>query len=336
MSLSRIRGCLLGGAIGDALGAPVEFSTLAQIRRDHGPQGVTDFAPAYGLSGGAFTDDTQMTLFTAEGLIRGRQQSETLDVTSIWDAYLRWLGTQDGGSTDTSGWLAGVPALRRRRGPGSTCLGALRTGRMGTVSSSLNDSKGCGGVMRVAPVGLALTDPFQLAVDSCAITHSHPSGYLAGGAMAVIVAGLAAGVPMEAAVDAGYQEVSEELLADEVTEALSAATYAASRGTPSAETVETLGAGWVAEEALAIGVYCALVAGDFRHGVLLAVNHSGDADSTGSITGQLLGTALGVEGLPAEWLEGLEARDTIEQVAVDLHARFELDQELPEDRYPPG
>ena len=65
----RFLGCLLAGAAGDALGAPVEFDSLARIREKYGPQGIRDFAPAYGKLG-AITDDTQMTLFTAEAMIR--------------------------------------------------------------------------------------------------------------------------------------------------------------------------------------------------------------------------------------------------------------------------
>jgi len=73
-SLAHIRGCLLGGAVGDALGAPIEFDDLAKIRSRFGPAGLRDYAPAYGRVD-AFTDDTQMTLFTAEGLIRAQHGS---------------------------------------------------------------------------------------------------------------------------------------------------------------------------------------------------------------------------------------------------------------------
>ena len=79
----------------------------------------------------------------------------------------------------------------------------------------------------------------------------------------------------------------------------------------------------MAEEALSIGVYCALVAGnDFGKGVLLAVNHSGDSDSTGSIAGNIIGIQCGVEGIPAGWLADLEMKDLIEEVANDLSDRF--------------
>lgn len=62
----RYQGCLLGGAVGDALGAPLEFMRRSEILQAFGPKGITDLVPAYGKLG-AITDDTQMTLFTAEG-----------------------------------------------------------------------------------------------------------------------------------------------------------------------------------------------------------------------------------------------------------------------------
>ncbi len=71
---SRVRGTLLGGAVGDALGAPVEFLSLASIRRQFGEAGIRDYAPAFGRSG-SITDDTQMSLFTAE--VSGVRVNET-------------------------------------------------------------------------------------------------------------------------------------------------------------------------------------------------------------------------------------------------------------------
>ena len=103
--------------------------------------------------------------------------------------------------------------------------------------------------------------------------------------------------------------------------------------------MESLGGGWVAEEALAIGLYCALVARDFAHGVLLAVNHGGDSDSTGSIAGNLLGLVQGEKAIPGRWLERLELRDVITEVADDLWAHFGSDARAEchdRDRYPPN
>ena len=97
----------------------------------------------------------------------------------------------------------------------------------------------------------------------------------------------------------------------------------AAAGDPSPETVESLGQGWVAEEALAIAVYCALVSpNDFASGVRLAVNHSGDSDSTGAIAGNILGAKLGVGAIPDHWLSVLELRAELEVLAEDLLTGF--------------
>jgi ADP-ribosylglycohydrolase len=101
------------------------------------------------------------------------------------------------------------------------------------------------------------------------------------------------------------------------------------------QSIELLGAGWVGEEALSIGLYCALVAGDdFAKGIRLAVNHSGDSDSTGSITGNILGALLGEKAIPKEWLDKLELKDVIRQVGNDLFSAFEGTESWLK-RYPP-
>jgi ADP-ribosylglycohydrolase len=87
--------------------------------------------------------------------------------------------------------------------------------------------------------------------------------------------------------------------------------------------IETLGGGWVAEEALAIGICCALTGGDdFCRSVIMAVNHSGDSDSTGSLAGNLIGVQYGMETIPDDWLSGLEMKDVITEVASDLADTF--------------
>lgn len=182
---SRRRGCLLGGAIGDALGATVEFWTLSEIRSRLGPSGVTDFLPAYGTPG-AITDDTQMTMFTAEGLIRAGVRWHERGIchvpSVVWRAYLRWLLTQGHPPADPDfepdGWLIGHDLLWSSRAPGQTCLSALRSGVRGTPLERPNDSKGCGGLMRIAPVGLVALRPFQLGCELAALTHGQPTGFL--------------------------------------------------------------------------------------------------------------------------------------------------------------
>jgi len=330
----RIRGCLLAGAVGDALGAPIEFDSLSRIRERCGPDGVTGYLPAYGLEGGAITDDTQMTLFTAEGLIRAYVRSSHRGIghppSVVRYAYLRWLATQGETSRtrpvaplDEDGWLVTVEGLHRRRAPGNTCLSAMRSAEVGTIEEPLNDSKGCGGVMRVAPVGLVTgVDPFVLGVECAALTHGHPSGYLAAGFFAMVVASLFEGASLEESIDGATRRLRGEPNSTEVLDAIDAARRVASGGRPTPEQLETLGGGWVAEEALAIALCCALVAEDLRDGLLLAVNHSGDSDSTGSMVGNLLGVMHGESAIPPELLGGLELRDVITEVADDLADAF--------------
>jgi ADP-ribosylglycohydrolase len=352
---ARIAGCLLGGAAGDMLGAPIEFMDLAEIRRYFGPDGLREPTEAYGRVG-AITDDTQMTLFTAEGILRGHNRWMSKGIASapgvVRHAYKRWLHTQGDlvpkrdrvGQIWPDGWLIGHEDLHARRAPGNTCLSALAGERFGTIEARLNDSKGCGAVMRVAPVGLfPFTDPFRTGAELGALTHGHPSGYLTSGFVAVLIDALRQGASLDRAIEIADLALAPWEGADETQKAVGAASQLAERGEePAPELVESLGAGWVAEEALAIALYCALVARDFEHGVLLGVNHSGDSDSTGAIAGNILGTALGVQAIPERWLAVLELRNVIEQMATDLdrhHEPFDSDDlwstTSPDcDRYP--
>ena len=191
------------------------------------------------------------------------------------------------------------------------------------MEQRLNDSKGCGGVMRVAPVGLIANDPFRLGCELAALTHGHPSGFLAAGFFAAVIGGLSAGASLRDAIDAATDELRTYPEHEECLAAVEGAVRLAGPGAPSAEQVELLGEGWVAEEALAIALYCAIVAdGDFERGVRLAVNHSGDSDSTGSMTGNLLGALLGQDAIPSRWLRELELREVIEGIATDLFQHF--------------
>ena len=343
-SVEHFAGCLLGGAVGDALGAPVEFMDLDQIRATFGSAGLTDFAEAYGRCG-AVTDDTQMTMFTAEGLLRARCRRSRRGIASdaqvAHHAYLRWLHTQghvssheafeDATRADDNGWLHGVRTLHACRAPGNTCLSALRSSRTETVGKPLNGSKGCGGVMRMAPVGLlseCTEEAFTTGCEFAAITHGHPSGYLAAGCLAAIVSGLVNGASLPDAVACALRVLGNQPGHQECSDAVARAAERASRGVASPMVVESLGAGWVAHEALAMSVYCALsFPEDFARGVLLAVNHGGDSDSTGAITGNILGALLGRDAIASRWLDVVEHREELAALAADLFTGYRDDPE---------
>lgn len=327
--LSRFRGCLLAGAVGDALGAPVEFSSLAEIRGEFGPQGPEDLE-ADPYPAGSFTDDTQMTLFVAEGLIRALNSSRSGGTTTSIDimlhAHWRWLttqGLQPIGDVDRealTSWLTEIPGLNQRRAPGRACVSSLQSGKLGSRDQAINDSKGCGGVMRIAPVGLAWPDdPFNFGCEVAALTHGHPTGWLAAGCLAVIIHEIVEGAPLDTAVERAMSRIARVPGHEETLRALEHAEAFAAMGKGTPEEVEGLGQGWIAEEALAISVFCAQVAPGLESALRLAVTHSGDSDSTGCITGHILGALHGVEAIPERWLDQLDLKDVVDTVATDLY-----------------
>ncbi|GAA2096039.1 ADP-ribosylglycohydrolase family protein [Kitasatospora saccharophila] len=334
---ARVRGSLLGGAVGDALGWPVEFRRLELIRAEYGPAGLTDLAAAD--RGGQVTDDTQMTLFTAEGLLRGGRPED------LHAAYRRWFLTQrlPEPLRDPDGWLAAQDFLYASRAPGNACTTGVATdyrpaapfGQDGPVNPN---SKGCGTVMRSAPFGLVGLDPqqaFQQAAVAAQLTHGHPTGYLAAGAFAALIARVAAGTPLRPALDAVLAQVDAQPFGRETGDALRRALRIAAEGPGSAEAVERVGLGWIAEECLAVAVYAALAGADAREALVLSVNHSGDSDSTGAVCGNLVGALYGLDGLPADWCALVEGREVILQVADDLVTAFaDGDRTTLDARYP--
>jgi ADP-ribosylglycohydrolase len=346
-------GCILGGAIGDALGAPIEFLSADEIFNRFGPRGVQDFVE-HPDGKGEFTDDTQMLLFTAEGLLRAwhratRKGIGGAEISMTQLSLLRWLLTQGyelpaGAHSEgmDEGWLIQRRELFKQRAPGNTCLSALRSGRMGTPEEPLNDSKGCGTVMRIAPAGLVFIHDrpqlaFDKAVELSAATHGHPSGYLSGGVLAMIIACLVQGETLESAIGLSLDYLRLQTNHKEVDEivkrALEIHRQFKGRNLTYAE-IESLGGGWVAEEALAISLLCALHYPDhFEKAVLTAVNHSGDSDSTGAITGNLVGFLVGERGIPEKWIRNLLHADIVREIGEDLHTGCPSDYYTLDERW---
>jgi ADP-ribosylglycohydrolase len=344
----RIFGCLLGGAVGDAFGYPIEFEKLRTIQSRFGRAGLCE--PILEGSRLLVSDDTQMTMFTAEGLIRAYERMRDRGIVStetvVWRAYKRWLQTQGfqspAGELDGEpGWLIGEPSLHEPRAPGNTCISALRARSAHDGAPANNNSKGCGGVMRVAPAGLlpAFFDTrsaFELATKLATLTHGHPTGYLAAGALAAIVRNLLDGASHEASTAGALEFLSEDRAGEETAGAIEHALALASKPSRDpAEDVARLGQGWTAEEALAIGLYAAMRSYNFREVVCIAANHDGDSDSTASIAGQIYGAANGVAGVPNAWIRRLDVLDPLLTLAADL-ASLSTPEKLLLRTYPPN
>ena len=333
-NLSRIRGCLLAGACGDALGYQVEFDSGRAIRQRFGSEGVRDMD----LTGGVaqISDDTQMTLFTAEGMLCALRHGEDA-AACVHQAYLDWLHTQfhsaQPGRFHEESLLLRADALHSLRAPGNTCLGALRSGTMGTLDQPINQSMGCGGVMRAAPAGMLRLmdapnpeDAFALqGAAFAAITHGHPLGWLPAAMLADMVR-LCLTMSEASLSDIASTSLDRlrRLWGDNphwnAFEALMRRAMALAREhLPDEEAIGELGEGWVGDEAMAIALYCCLKHPyNMENCLSAAVTHGGDSDSTGAVAGNLLGAHLGEKAIPARWLEHLEAREIIERMATLL------------------
>lgn len=336
--LNRFKGCLIGGAVGDALGYPVEFMSASSIFHKYGKGGIRSYELHHGVA--EISDDTQMTLFTATGLLLGTTRGMTRGImgpyeTYIAPSYLDWYRTQTEAYPLPEGyhysWLVNVPALFSRRAPGNTCMSALAAGGDGTMDRPLNHSRGCGGVMRAAPIGLyfsgcpyAQEDIDLIGAKAAVLTHGHELGYLPAAMLAHIISRVAGhGDTVAAAVQDAMAAMPavfpQAKHMGDLLSLMDKAVRLSWESTDNLAAIRLLGEGWVGDEALAIAVYCALkYADDFEKGVTAAVNHDGDSDSTGSIAGNILGASLGYGAIPRKYLDKLELRGVIEEVAEDL------------------
>ena len=342
---NRIRGSLTGGAIGDALGYPIEFiSSFEAIQKRYGEHGIRHldthqhWLPEEEQAGKAvFSDDTQMTLYTANGLLNARKQ-KIAPKYGIALAYIEWYLIQVGKKSAKYNdcWLSAIPELQKRRAPGNTCLTALEAIYRG--KEPFNNSKGCGGVMRIAPIPLyaavdnrmSIQEADRLAADAAEITHLHPLGFIPAALMSHVIYRLT--LDQQPTKDSFIQYIEEGLEELEILfprypqevkqmqKLVGLAIQLAFNEKSDLLNVEFLGGGWVGEEALAIALYCAIRYFDnFEQALIAAVNHGGDSDSTGAVTGNILGAAIGYDAIPRHYKDDLELVDVILHMADDLY-----------------
>jgi len=352
-----IRGSLMAGAAGDALGYPVEFMSRNTILKRYGKEGITKFE--IDRNGKALvSDDTQMTLFTANGILMGITRGAMRGIGGqpenyVDGAYLDWYYTQTGIKAKILGdndfhytWLRDLPELAHRRAPGITCLSACES--LFQRQRPNNNSKGCGGIMRVAPMGL-LDASYKVKNDKgiysskylaeagakiAKTTHLHPLGYLPAALLTLLISRIVPLTPDEVKasiidiVNDGLK-VMMQIDGDEYAkdkEFLKALTLEAVRlaqsDIPDADAIKKLGEGWTAEEAWAISLYCAIRHIDsMKDAIIASVNHDGDSDSTGSITGNIMGAIYGYEAIKKERLfcpKAKEFENTIELANIIL------------------
>ena len=359
----RIRGSLIGGAIGDALGYPVEFMSRKTILRKYGDRGVRQYVEFDKNGKAVVSDDTQMTLFTLNGLLFGVTRFCTHGMLGaglkdfVAYAYQDWLQTQTGVEDYNAYhycWIRDIMELNVRRAPGNTCMSALMS--LSFKEKVDNESKGCGGVMRVAPVGLLAAADQQVIVkdwyvnevprrewsegevvrlggDCAEITHKLPLGYLPAAFMADLIyyilmynQRITFNV-LEGFLGAVYADVKQEYTTEREQKALDelwtliekAFGMAADITELDEFAILRLGEGWTGDEALAIAIYCMMKHLDsFEDALAAAVNHDGDSDSTGAICGDLMGAIIGYNAIPEHFKQKLELKYLLLDMADDI------------------
>ena len=331
-------GCLIGGAIGDALGYPVEFLSYSQIQKTYGEHGICKFD--LNKSGVAeISDDTQMTLFTANGILLGDTRRKMRGIGGfppadyVRMAYKDWYYTQTHPKSTYKGvsWLTSVDALYNTRYPGNTCMASLASKNYYSIAQPANNSKGCGGVMRVAPYGLFygwIPDRklfLKEAAEIGAITHGHDMSHLSCAYIADIIGQIIYFCRDKDSIET----IAKRALADvdlcgfshktEFETIINTAITLAHNEQSDFSNISQLGEGWTAEEAAAIAIYSAIKhQNNPLEGIAAAVNHNGDSDSTGAIAGNILGAWHGISAFPKAYTTSLELASTILEIADDL------------------
>ena len=301
----RQRGTLLGLAIGDALGAAVEFKPPG------GFEPVTGYRAGgpHGLAPGEWTDDSSMALALADSIA-----SVEWDLNDQAQRYVAW-------------WQNGEYSVNGRCFDiGMTCSSALsrfqQTGDAATSGSSSSRASGNGSIMRLAPVPIHYAGLFAgqvheligFCIDSSRPTHGSDQCLSACAYFGLVLAGLINGVDRDEVLDPKWEHLTK--LKQQITLHPEVAEVAAGsfreKNPP-----DVVGSGYVVKS-LEAALWAFLDAKDFREAVLKAVNLGDDADTTGAICGQLVGAYWGESGIPKEWLEKLARKDMIEQALDGL------------------
>ncbi len=304
----RAQAVLFGLALGDALGWPVEFLDRPRILVKYGRPGVLEPPdPA------EYTDDTQMSAAVAEALVEAGERDLDVLMGAVARQFIGWKRD---------------PATPGRA-PGATCIRGVNALERGAPwrEAGVKDSKGCGACMRVAPIGYFYQrDPGRLqniARAQALLTHRHPAADAASIAAAYLVKLALDGVdpaefPRHVLHFGGGLSPEFDAAIERVQSVLSWPDEEVALNTVG----PTRGGGWIAEEAVAMALYCVMRhPADYVAAVRLAANISGDSDSVASIAGGILGARLGMACIPADWAARLENRAYITDLARRLAAK---------------
>ncbi len=339
MRRSLYRGCLLGLAVGDAMGYTVDSRSWREIQEDYGPNGLLGYDLVNGYAD--VTSYTQLAAFTCNGLLvgltRGQVQGKMAPFCSyISMAHKEWSYSQRSWNRpeQTRCWLLRHGEFCRRHCMDNRMLDVLDRDHLGTLEEPSNHFAQPGSLTSAVGVGLffhrhriRLTEINRLGAEAVALTHGSPSAFLSGSMLAHIITCILRkpDAPLKAVFVHAMKNIREEFgpqysQAYEVcTLARNAITYAGSKNLKPVDVMEKLKCNSSAE-VLAGAIYASLACdGDFDRAMILAVNHSGRSAAVGAVTGAILGAKMGEGALPEFYMECLEPGDLLRELADDLY-----------------
>ena len=335
---SAYRGCLLGLAVGDAMGYTIDTKSWAEIQEDYGPNGLLGYDLVNGYAD--VTSYTQLAAFTCNGLLFGLTRGQMTGKMAPFIKYIalsscEWAASQRpfGRPTRNYTWLPRREEICRRHCMDTRMLETLGRRNLGTLETPTNNYTGPYGLTGAIGVGLFYDEDRmdqweidRLGAEAVALTHGGPTAFLSGAVLAHIMSKLLRkpNAPLKKVVMEAVEAMKEQFghqysqAYDIATLIRHAITYSETHGVRAVEVMERLGCDNAAQ-VLAGAIYTCLVCGeDFDRAMIVAVNHSGRSAAVGAIAGALLGAKMGVEALPEFYLESLESGPVLRELAQDL------------------
>lgn len=337
-TIERFMGAMLGGAVGDALGYLIEFMNMKSIQKKYGPYGLRTILKleANGKKS-IISDDTQLALFTIDGLLWSSCSNLSLQ-EGLHRAYMRWYYTQTERLIDPSleKWLRiqehethweyqmmEERFLFARRAPGKACLMALATGKTFSRDAAANNCRSSTVLSRAVPIGLwhagMPEEAFADACDAALLTHGHADAYLAAGTLGAILSLLAAGKEIGGAITESLRILQKQEDGTCILKSILQAIDEAVTDRNPVRSMKKLGLGWKASEAIALSVYCILKTSSVKDAVLMACNQDGDSDTCGFVTGSMTGVLYGPQTIPKNWLSNMECMDILKKLTHCLY-----------------
>ncbi len=333
-NLPFYRGCLLGMAVGDAMGHTVSDKTWEEIQAMYGPNGLLGY-DLQDTEYAQISSYTQVAAFLCNGLLLAVSRGKTDYLRFAKVALKEWVRSQQfyRDPEESYCWLAKLPQFRRRNCRDARMLDNLRLEWWGTMDSPRNSNTAPGAITAAVATALFYNEkrltPEQVGTltgELIALTHGNPEAFLSGVVLAYALTGILQ-EPNMPLVDQFLQAIavmdgqfrSRFFQAEELAMQLRRAISLAKSGTVSPqEGMEQLEC-MDAAQCLAGAIFtCLMYPNDFDNAIITAVNHSGMSAATGAMVGAIMGAKLGEESLPEFYLESLECGEALAILAEDI------------------